>query len=106
MGTHRFEGGAMARRLSRPRRDGRMPEGAGVVRCEPTEAQNGQWDARVLGELAEPGDQLGRAKTRRAAPFSPSTGPGKRRPAPLHTGEREFWFDITSFYGKYVFDEG
>ena len=40
-----------------------------------------------------------------ADPFSPSTSSGKRRPAPLHTGEREFWFDITSFYGKYVFDE-
>lgn len=38
-------------------------------------------------------------------PFSPSTGSGKRRPARLHTGEREFWFDITSFYGKYGFDD-
>jgi len=38
-------------------------------------------------------------------PFSPSSGSVKRRRAPRHTGEREFWFDITSFYGKYGVDE-
>lgn len=38
-------------------------------------------------------------------PFRPANDAGKRHPAPLHIGEREFWFDITSFYGNYEFDE-
>lgn len=35
----------------------------------------------------------------------PASDAGKGRRAPLHTGEREFWFDITSFFGNYAFDE-
>lgn len=38
-------------------------------------------------------------------PVRPANDAGKRRRAPLHTGEREFWFDITRFFGKYTFDE-
>ena len=38
-------------------------------------------------------------------PVRPANDAGKGRRAPLHTGEREFWFDITSFFGKYIFDE-
>ena len=38
-------------------------------------------------------------------PFRTASDAGKPPRAPLHIGEREFWFDITSFFGKYTFDE-
>ena len=38
-------------------------------------------------------------------PVHSTSGAENHYSASLHTGEREFWFDITGFFGKYIFDE-
>ena len=61
---------------------------------------------RLIGEGDRYYDVLTlQVSARPVKPTAPVGNANKSRHAPLHTGECEFWFDITSFFGKFVFDE-
>lgn len=61
---------------------------------------------RLIGEGDRYYDVLSLQVSARPVQWTaPAGNTSKGRCAPIHTGTCEFWFDITSFFGNFVFDE-